>query len=523
MAAEIAGQRKMYDVALANYVAQAHQTRDPGVAARAARLAQLLRVESAALDAYVLWAELEPTNAEARFNAAVLLAAAGRPQEAFEHMQAVMKLGGDANFSAIAASALRLPPEDQATLLDQYDTLLTQRPNDEQLLLGKAILLQQRGDKEAAVKLAQQVLKRNPEHLQAVVIEAKLLQELDHDSSAFKRIEALLQKQPDNTRLRLQYARMLVASDMPKAQEQFALLVQQSPNDVDLVFSLAILSLETDKLDEAKAQFQRLLSLGERTSAAHYYLGTIAEKQQDVVGASEHYRQVAPGPDFMPAASKLATLLIRTGNMEEARATLAEYRDIYPLENTRLLLLESELLVEASHFAAAHRLLTQALAEDPSNTALLYARAMVSEKRANLAAMEADLRQILALDEKNATAMNALGYVLADRTDRLPEASALLTQALSLKPNDPAILDSMGWLEYKRGNFKQAVDYLERAWDGMRDPEVAAHLGEALWHSGNKERAERIWKRGQRVNREHPLLKQTVRKYLDRDYVKEAK
>ena len=523
LAAEMAGQRKMYDVALANYLAQAHRTRDPGVAARAARLAQLLRVESAALDAYTLWAEIAPANPEARFNAALLLAAAGRQQEAFGHMQAVLRLGGSANFSALAASALRLPEEQQAQLLEQYERLLAEQPEDPQLLLGKAILLQQRGDKRGAVELARQVIERDPQNLQAVVVEAKLLQELDEGPDSYKRINAMLEQDPANARLRLQYARMLAAHDLPAAQEQFATLVKQSPDDPELVFSLAILSKETGKPLEAQYQFERLLKMGERSSTAHYFLGTLAEERGDAIAAAEHYRQVPPGADFMAATTRLVNLLADTGNLEEARATLAEYRDLYPMESTRLLLLESDLLVDKQFYAAAHRLLSNALMEDAANTALLYARAMVSEKRSNIGAAEQDLRKLLELDPQNANAMNALGYILADRTTRLDEAGALLERANTLKPGDGAILDSLGWLNFRRGDYPKAVLYLEEAWDRLRDPEVAAHLGEALWKAGNKERAERIWKRGQRIGREHELLRSTVKRYLGREYVKDAK
>ncbi len=510
LVAEFAMRRGRYDLALGNYLQQAHKTRDAGVAARATRLAQFLQTDNAALDAAQLWASLEPDSVEARFSLGSLLARAQRPEEALDEMVAVLKLGGTANFAAIAAGSLQHPPATQDRVLHAFEDLLKQHPDNPDLKTGMALLLQERNQPEAALTLVQEVLREAPEDPHAILIEAGLLQQLERTEEAFERLAQLVQQYPDNIRLRLQYARLLTRTDMEAARVQFRILVQQSPDDADLVLSLGLVNHELGRLDAAETQFQRLLQLDARTQEAYYYLGRIAEERGQDERAIQYYRQIPPSPDFFPAINRATALMAERGDQAGARHYLAGLRDRYPQQAVRLYLTEAQMLLDANALGSAHSLLTEALALHPDQPNLLYMRSLVSERRRDVELVEQDLRIVLEQDPGNAAALNALGYTLANLTQRYEEAYTLIRKALDLRPDDPAILDSMGWVEYRRGNLEVALDYLERAYAAYPDSEVAAHLGEVLWVLGQEERARGIWRSSLEESPDDPILLETI-------------
>jgi tetratricopeptide (TPR) repeat protein len=493
LVAEFAVRRSRYDLALGNYLQQAHQTRDAGVTARATRLAQFLQADKATLDAAQLWVELEPTNTEAQYTASMMLAKNIRPLEALDHMTAVLEQGGRTNFAAIAASALSLSEESRNAVEKVIIDLLQQHPQNTQLLTAQSLLYQQRGETEQALEIIQEVLRLNEDDLHAVVVEARLLQQLERGNEAFVRLEKVVAQYPSNRRLRLQYARMLMTSDIALAKKQFEFLLSSSPNDPDLLLSLGLISKETEQLDDAENYFLRLQASGERQSEAYYYLGQIAEQREQWQTAIDYYKVIVPGTNFLAAINRIITLYVRQGEVGTASEHLLSLRQQYPQHAVRLYLVESELLLRNNQVNKSHDLLTSALLIHPQQASLLYARSMVSEKLGDIDLMEQDLLNIIEQNNTNATALNALGYVLANRTDRLDEAFGYISRALAAKPNDPAILDSLGWVEFHRGNQQRALTLLTQAYKAFPDHEVAAHLGEVLWSLGQKDRAKNVW------------------------------
>lgn len=509
--AEFALRRGAYELALGNYLQQAHASRDIGVTARATRLAQFLRADRAALDAAQLWAELAPDNVDAQYAVASLLARFQRPLDALPHMLKVLELGGNANFAALAASSLQQSESVQQELLNAIDSELQKQPDNLELMTGKALLLQGRDELEPALTLARQVLAQRPDDVHAIIIEARLLQQMDRMDEARNRLEEVVQRHPDNRRLRLQYARLLTRVDMKAAYEQFQILVQQSPEDQpELLLSLALTSREAGMQDEAEQYLNRLLEIGEHTNEAHFYLGQIAEDRGDVDAALAHYRAITPSQEFFAGIGRSTGLILQRDGLASARDYLAQLRTSHPEHAVRLYLFEAEMLMQQNELEAAHKLLTEALALHPKQPNLLYTRSLVSEKRRDVALVEQDLRALLAQDPDNAIALNALGYTLANLTDRLDEAYELISRALAQKPDEPAILDSMGWVEYRRGNLQKALPYLERAYQEFQDAEVAAHLGEVLWQLDQKDRARSIWRKALEQAPDSHILRETV-------------
>lgn len=512
LVAEFAVRRNRYDLALGNYLQQAHQTRDPGVTARATRLAQFLGADKATLDAAQLWIELEPENPEALYTVATMLAKNKRPLEALDHMAIVLKQGGNTNFAAIAASTLSLPEATRHAAQIRVDELLVTYPNNTQLLTSKALITQQRGETEEALDIIRAVLEIDDQDIHAVVVEARLLQQLNRVEEAYVRLEKVVASNPNNRRLRLQYARMLMAKNIEKAKQQFEILLSFSPKDPDLLLSLGLISKETQQTEDAQSYFQRLLNTGSRTTEANFYLGQLAELDQDWETAIDYYQQIPPGTDFLAAINRIVSIYAMQGRVDTAREHLQGIYQQYPQHSVRLYLLESELLLNNSRVEEAHALLTEALLISPEQPSLLYARSMLSERLDKLDLMEQDLLKIIAQDNNNATALNALGYVLANRSERLEEAYGYISRALAAKPGDPAIQDSLGWVQYRRGNLDEALKYLTEAYKGFPDHEVAAHLGEALWQSGDKEGAMQVWQNGLKTKPNSSYIKETMQR-----------
>ena len=307
-------------------------------------------------------------------------------------------------------------------------------------------------------------------------------------------MHSVLKKQEDNFDLRMTYARLLTdAKYYNKAREQFKFLYDKTPDDPDLLYALGLLTLQENNSDESKKYFNRLIELKEYVFDANYYLGRIAEEKNDLESASDYYKSVHGGENYFDAFIRISFIYAKQGNIESALNNIRSIEK--PKGNNRIILIqaESEILIDEKRYDEALEVFTKAINEE-SHPDLLYSRAMLAEKIDRIDLLEADLMRIIENDPNNATALNALGYTLADRSERLDEAYNYINRAYEISPNDFYILDSMGWVLYRLGRFEEAIDFLQQALDLRNDPEVAAHLGEVYWVMGNKKAAEDIWR-----------------------------
>ena len=289
------------------------------------------------------------------------------------------------------------------------------------------------------------------------------------------------------------YARLLMeVRQYDKALSQFELLSAREPENTDISYALGLLYLQSNRLEESETLFRKLSRQDHLTDSANYYLGRIAEEKRNYNEAGAWYQGVHQGEHYFDAQVRLAMLLARAGQVDAARKHL---RSIQPQSAQQALILiqaEGDMLIAAEQYEAAVAVYTRALG-DRYDADLLYARAMAAEKLGRLDILEADLRTILEREPEHAQALNALGYTLADATDRYDEAYDLIKKALALRPNDFYILDSMGWVLYRLGRLDEAIEYLSKALSIRQDPEIAAHLGEVLWVRGKREQAKQVW------------------------------
>lgn len=516
LVAEIAGERQRFDVMLANYVQQAEATNDPGVTSRAARLARYLNAHDAALAMARHWLSLEPDSLEAHFIAAAELVQNGGLMEAVPHAEFLLQHNEVSGLDAIAAQAQQInDPALSAKLLTEYERLLKENPGQPALMIGASLLYQSLDQLEPALSYAQAASKLLPEDFQAAAQETRVLQQMGRHEQARLKLSELVDRNPDNAHLRLQYARTLLKTDLPAAQKQFEQLLELAPGDEDLTLTIALIELERDQLEPAKQRLQALLGSRHR-STAHYYLGRISAAEDDKVSAMDHFRQVEPGSDYLPALAQLADLMIETGAQQQAIELVRQKREQTPAnkadQKEGLYLLEAQVLSRQNLLAEALTPLHQGLAQHPESTKLLYARAMLFTQLDDLARAEADFKKIFELAPDHAAALNAFGYTLADRTDRLEEAYKYIREAYRLAPDDPAVIDSLGWIEYRRGNHEAAIKNLRNAMELMPDPEIAAHLGEVLWVVGNKKEAQQVWQRGLHLQPDSPIILNTIKR-----------
>ncbi|WGL16446.1 tetratricopeptide repeat protein [Microbulbifer bruguierae] len=514
LVAEVAGNREQYDLALANYYFQAEQTKDAGVAARATRIARFLNARRAALRSAQLWVELEPDNPDAQLAATAELTLAGELDKALKHAELALDMGADAPLQSVAATAV--DSEELATkVLPEFRRLSQKHPHNPEVTLALAMVLRANNNHEEALRLTKQVQEQDPSLLDAPLLQSHILIDMGREQEARQLLENLVALYPKESRLRLQYARLLIRDDLELAQQQFKELVKQNPSDGNLMLSLALIQYETKQFDDAKRLLEALLEKEEHESAAHFYLAGIAEQSGDLQQAVTHYRMVRPGSDYVPAITRGTTLLVANGDLEEAQSWFDELRQRHPGQKEQFYLLQSELLTKYESPQEAQRLLSDAVKANEDSNRLIYAYAMISEQLGDIENFELCLRKLLSRDPDNANLLNTLGYKLLSYDDRLDEALVLITKALEQSPDDPAIIDSMGWAQHRLGNHSVAVEYLQKAMSMLKDHEIAAHLGEALWALGDRQQAMQVWEQGLQINPESKLIPEAMQRLQD--------
>ncbi|MDZ7684138.1 MAG: tetratricopeptide repeat protein [Gammaproteobacteria bacterium] len=451
LVAEVAGYRGEYETALEKYLQMAIDTRDPGVAARATRLAAYLKDNDAALTSAQIWTEEDPDDIDAHRHAADQLMKAGDLEGAVHHLEAVKRLGGLANFPMFAYRAANLDADSRNALLRVIDRMLTEFPDDEQLLFSKAVLLEQNGQFSEALELSNQLLEDSGD-INVTILKVNTLKNLHRLEEAVAFLEGRLEAMKDNRRLRLMYARLLFEAErLDAARKQYELVHQESPSDGDVLFALALIAMEQDRDQTARNYLEQMVRWNRRTGEAHFYLGSIAERNGEMDRAIREYKQAGSGYEFLPAQSRIADLMVEQGRISDARAWLETQRAENPGRHNQLIMVEAQLLSERGHKDALFDLMDQAVENDPRNIDLLYYRAMSGQKFDRLDILERDLRRIIEIDPDNADALNALGYTLTDQTDRHQEALQLIQRALEIKPNEAAFIDSLGWVMYRLG------------------------------------------------------------------------
>jgi tetratricopeptide (TPR) repeat protein len=509
LVADVALARNQFDIALPKYLDQARLTGDPGVIEMAGRVANYMRDYPATLEMALLWLDREPDNPLAREAAMQAYAKLNDGVGALEQASWLYQHQDDSE-AFFAVTSIPKQKSDIQALLQAYSELELSEDKQPSVLLASGILLREIGQLQQSEQAARDFLTAKPDDERGLLLLAQLLHQQERIEQATALIAKALKRQPDNRKLRLQYARFLTITDRNLAIEQFDRLRQEQPNDQEVNFLLALLLLNEGDSQRASLLFTQASSSPSLRADAQYHLGSIADQSGQPAAAIKHYSQVRYGRNYLAAASRRAVLLAQHNNMDSARRYLQRLRSEQPQQAVALFQIESNLLISAQQPDQALSILSDGLDAFPNDSQLLYARSMVAEQQDNFALAEQDLRALLAQDQDNAVALNALGYTMILHTDRRDEAYKLIKRAYLLNPGDPATIDSMGWVLFQMDQPDKALGYLQKAYDILPDPEIASHLGEVHWTLGNQEQALEIWQQGLQQVPGHPSIVETI-------------
>jgi len=511
---QIAGQRGEQEIAFTHFLRGARLARDSRLAELASNVALTLDDAAAMQQTADVWLELSPRAIGAHQLAAYARLKADDVPAAMEHLRRIIALaaaeGGDGyGRAAHLVSKLELPDR----RLQLMETLTSEEPKNADAWFARAIVAAGADRHEEAADAARWASKLRPGWNLPRIFLVQLLLERGDRKQARQVLEAFVDESPDDQRLRLFYAQLLIdEQEFSHARSLFEQMLRNAPKAPDVLFALGILSLQLEDLEAARDYFVQLHDAGERQSDSAYYLGQVEELADDPEAAVSWYRKVA-GEHAVDARVRVALVHAKQGNVERARELLQQLRDQWPEDAPMIYLVEGTVLTDLDRPEAAMDLYDEALKVFSGDHELLYARGLHAFLLDRLDIMESDFKAILAEDPDNAEALNALGYSLADRTERFAEALSYIERALALKPDDPAILDSMGWVQFRLGNSERALEYLRKALALMPDGEIAAHLGEVLWTLGRHNEARGTWEAALDRDPDHEYLLRSISRY----------
>ncbi|EDY86957.1 hypothetical protein GP5015_186 [gamma proteobacterium HTCC5015] len=504
------------DVAVPRLAAAAEVMQDEEVAQQAAKAALYAKEYEKTQAAAERWLAINPNSSAAYRYAAVAALRQGDAEAATTYFDARIQLATSARAGLLETIALLVSEDTSETSIAVARQLPELYPEEDKAYFAKATVEARFEQSEAALDSINELLQRAPDDLSAVMLKAQILESLERGDEALTLLSDTLEVHPDHNELRLTYARLLIQEHRYfDARAEYQKMFQEQPHNVDLAMRLGFLSLELMELDEADNYFSHVLRSGRNSQEALYYLGRVAEQRGDYSAALRHYLRVSEGEYHRDAVLRQGRMLAQLGRVDEGMSvidTMAE-SDPNPDNEADYALAKVDILMGEYQFERAYSVLQSALEKEPDNFDLIYAHSLVAEKVGEIDRAIKDLRHLLELEPDNPNLKNALGYTLVNRQRDLEEGEALIREAYALKPHNPAVMDSMGWLHFRKGELETALEFLQRAYDTDRDPEIAAHLGEVLWHLGDKDRARRIWNEAQEASPNHDVLQQTIQLY----------
>ncbi len=518
LAAEFAGNSGDIETSLKYYRQASESIQDSRIAARAAYIALYGENYDEALMALDNWRELEPESADLPGMYAITYLKLGQPEKAVPYIEELLSSTGETSVDdAMVVKELLLKnasTEDAYVVLQKLNATEDKSENkNKHLLILQSRYAAQLKQYDESLAILDQVLEIDPSLHEVLIIKARILSALGKHEEASAIIKQLLEEFPDNNDLRLQYARMLVEQhNLKAATEQYSILQKNQPDDAEITLSLALLNIETNNLDEAIVALEHLIDIDKNVSIANYYLARIAQNQGDDKQAIAYYLRVKSGDYTFDAQLRIGVLLAVLGKPDEGLAkleALAEAQSNWDLR-VKAYLAQGEVLRDQQRYKEGVEMYSRALQQNREDTNLLYARGLMAEKVDRLDMAEADLLKVISKEPDNADALNALGYTLADRTSRYKEALEYINRAAELVPDEPAILDSLGWVSYRLGRMDDALKWLSKAFEKLEDAEIAAHYGEVLWHTNQKDKAREVWDKGKANNAKNPVLIETL-------------
>lgn len=515
--AEIAGSRGNLGLTVDAYRDLAHSTRDPRVAQRAAQVALFARRFDAALDAARLWLELDPDSAQAKQMVTTLLSANMRPEDLVGHIARQLAAEGPnlpAALMQLNRALARIP--DKRQVLHIVEQVTTPYLDIAEAGFARAVAAFAAQDAMRALAETERTVALRPDWEQATLLRAQLLPR----GQAIEILSRFAREHKASRDLRLMLARFYFGEKrFTEARNEFREVLAVTPDDGDTLYAVGVLSYQLGEPAEAERHFRRLLELNYiDANSVRLYLGQLAEDGKRWDEAIKWYGEIGAGEQYLAARLRQSAVLALQGNLDAGLRHLRDARKEPPGSEGdnvfKLLIGEAQLLREAGRTADALVVLEDGLVAHPDQPDLLYESALLAERVGRFDVLDARLKRLLQLKPDHAHAYNALGYSLVERNGNLDEAQKLIDKALEIAPHDPFILDSKGWVMFRRGDAPSALDALQRAYAIRADPEIAAHLGEVLWALGRKDEARQTWRDAAKVHPANDVLSATIKRLL---------
>ena len=493
---EIAGQRGRVGVASELYMRAAHQSQDPQVALRAAQVALYNQDFSSARVAVDIFLQDANIDKESRQLALIVYLRTGAVDESVEQINHLLEAEAESKrgvLLAIGDVIVRNASKDVG--LKVINAMLQNYPQNASVFLIRSQHGLNSAQFEKALDDANTAISLEPEWELSYLQLAKVLGKKGDVAEASETLR-LAVEQFKSKPMMMGYAKLLLQQEQfSLAKDQFLAVLAIDEQASKAKFSLALVYLKLNEASKAEAILKDLHDVKMFTGRAAFYLGRINYFQKDFKQAVEWFERVPSGFKYIEAQTNISNIKYQSGDLSGAIEVIRRLREVSPTESERLYLLEADLLLSDNDYTALSNLMDEAVKKAPENLRLRYTRAIAATEMNNNALAEEDLLYVLAKDPVNVNALNALGYLLASKTFRFEDARKYLKQALELRPNDAAILDSMGWLEYREGRYEESFALLTQAYKKVPEGEIAAHLGEVLWMLGRQKEARELWEK----------------------------
>ncbi len=521
LSGEIAGRLGLVELASDNYYDASVASDDPRVSERATKLALFAKNLQQAAPASLRWVELAPENLEAwQQRARVLIQLDDVEQATFAIEQVVELSVGEPGSVIPPLVASVLPQADTAAASQLLRELAERFADSAHTQHGIGQLALSRGEHQLASQAFERALAINPNDAVTLLARARL--QLSGGTGtggeqAFEPVQQYLARSPEDLDAHIGFAQLLADSgNADEAAEQLEVIYNNFPGDADALYTAGLLALELRRIDNAERYLSSVAALDKHQDEANFYLAQIADSKSDYQIAIDRYREVQGGEQYYSAQIRAAELHGLVGEVEAGRELLTQLKSGTSDRTTTIELInaESRLLTFDGQYEESLQLLSDGIKQYSDETGLLYSRALVAERLNNRAVFETDLKRIIDIQPDHSHALNALGYFLTNRNERLDEAEEYLLRAHELSPDDAAITDSLGWLYYQLGRYVESLQLLKQAYAALPDPEIAAHLGEVLWVSGDQEQATKVWQEALRETPGDDLLNRVMKKYI---------
>ena len=512
--AEIATQRGDFNSAGHLYLDLAKQTHSIPLAERATRVAGSSRNGRVALDSAKVWSSLDPKSVQAQQILAELYITSGNLSKAKPIVKKLLEQDTYRGEGFLYLNSILAKVENKKNALRFIVDIAEPYPKSKEAHFAIAHAAYFANNKKLTSSELAKVKKIDPKWQTAVLFEGYIIG-LESQEKATNFYVSYLKQYPDASEVRLEYAKLLTNQKKYNlAKDEFLKIVNSSLASAEISFTVSLLAIELGDYDLAEKFLMQSLERGyPQPEQIYIYLARIEDTRGNYNEALAWLNKINSGPSFIESKILTAELIAKYEGNDQALESLDQYINLTPEAKLELFRAKISILYSDNKETEAYDLMKKEEENFKNSAEFKYDYAMLAERMGNTVLMEQLLREAIKIKPDYAVAYNALGYSFADRNIKLDEAKINIEIALSLEPRNHYIMDSMGWVQYRLGNIDVALDFLRKAYEIKKDPEISAHLGEVLWHANKIDEAQKIWDESLQQYPDNKILLKTVKKY----------